>query len=103
MTVKQAYEEYRKYYRDNQWDWQDVSQYLKRNSIDYEEYDFEEFKDRVVTDDAFNAKWANGCTRELTMAERFKLAGYEYPPRGMPNIGVANLEKRGIPKRAVTE
>ena len=48
-------------------------QLLKPNWIDYEEYNFEEFTDKVVSDDKFNARWANGCTRELSLEERYEI------------------------------
>ena len=73
MTVKEAYNEYRDYYKNNQWLWDDVSYYLKNTLIDYEEYNFKEFKDKVLTDDKFNARWGNGCTRELSLLERYEL------------------------------
>jgi hypothetical protein len=65
MTAKEAYNEYRDYYKNNQWKWDDVSYYLKNTLIDYEEYNFEEFKDKVLTDDKFNERWGNGCREKL--------------------------------------
>lgn len=73
MTVKEAYNEYRDYYKTNQWNGEDIRNYLKPNWIDYEEYNFEEFTDKVVSDDKFNARWANGCTRELSLEERYEI------------------------------
>ena len=100
MTPGDAYKNYYGFCRDSEtWSWDFIQNNLKRCSIDYEEFNFEEFKDKLLTDDKFNERWSNGCTRELTMEERFKLAGYEYPPSGLPNIGIANLEKNNIPKR----
>jgi hypothetical protein len=65
MTPKEAYQTYRSYYYNNQWNWEDISNYLKKNYIDYEEYNFEEFKDKVLTDDKFNERWGNGCREQL--------------------------------------
>ena len=65
MTAKEAYNLYREYYKTNQWDGEDVRNYLKPNWIDFEEYDFDEFVDKVLTDDKFNEKWGNGCKEEL--------------------------------------
>jgi len=65
MTPKEAYKIYRDYYQNNIWKWDDVSYYLKNTLIDYEEYNFEEFKDKVLTDDKFNERWGNGCREEL--------------------------------------
>ena len=73
MTAKEAYNEYRDYYKTNQWNGEDIRNYLKPNWIDFEEYNFEEFTDKVVNDDTFNARWANGCTRELSLLERYEL------------------------------
>ena len=73
MTIKEAYREYRSYYYNNQWTWEDIKCYLKENWIDYEEYNFEEFKDKVLTDDKFNNKWGNGCTKQLTGEEMWEL------------------------------
>ena len=33
----------------------------------------EEFKNLLITDDAFDAEWSNGCTRTLTFDERYSL------------------------------
>jgi len=41
-------------------------------------------------------------TRELSLEERFKLAKYEWPPKGLPNIGISMLEEKNIPKRAIS-
>lgn len=32
------------------------------------------FKNLLITDDAFDAEWSNGCTRTLTFDERYTLA-----------------------------
>jgi hypothetical protein len=65
MKPKDAYQLYRSYYYNNQWKLEDIINYLKPNRIDYEEYNFEEFKDKVLTDDKFNDRWGNGCREEL--------------------------------------
>ena len=65
MTPKEAYKIYRDYYQNNIWKWEDISSYLKNNLLGYEEFNFEEFKDKVLTDDKFNERWGNGCREEL--------------------------------------
>jgi hypothetical protein len=65
MTPKEAYNIYRDYYKNNIWKWDDVSYYLKNTLIDYEEFNFEEFKGKILTDDKFNERWGNGCREEL--------------------------------------
>lgn len=65
MTPKQAYKIYIDYYRDNTWKGEDIQNYLKPNWTDYEEFNFEEFKDKILTDDKFNERWGNGCREEL--------------------------------------
>lgn len=65
MTPKEAYKIYREYYQNNIWKWEDISSYLKNNLLGYEEFNFEEFKDKVLTDDKFNERWGNGCREEL--------------------------------------
>jgi hypothetical protein len=65
MTPKQAYKIYIDYYRDNIWKWEDISSYLKPTLIDYKEYTYGEFKEKVLTDDKFNDRWGNGCREEL--------------------------------------
>jgi thymidylate synthase len=37
--------------------------------------------------------------RELTLEERFKLAGNQYPPGGLPNQAIHFMNEKGIPKR----
>jgi thymidylate synthase len=37
--------------------------------------------------------------RDLTLEERFKLAGNEYPPGGLPNQGIYFMDEKGIPRR----
>jgi thymidylate synthase len=41
-------------------------------------------------------------TRELSLEERFKLAKYDWPPVGSPNVGISMLYKKNIPKRAIS-
>jgi thymidylate synthase len=41
-------------------------------------------------------------TRELSLEERFKLANYDYPPSGLPNVGIRRLDERNIPKRELS-
>ena len=41
-------------------------------------------------------------TRELTLKERFKIAGNEYPPGGLPNQAIHFMNEKGIPKRAIS-
>lgn len=65
MTPKEAYKIYREYYQNNIWKWEDISSYLKNNLLGYEEFNFQEFKDKVLTDDKFNERWGNGCREEL--------------------------------------
>ena len=65
MTPKKAYKIYRDYYQNNIWKWDDVSYYLKNTLIGYEEFNFKEFKDKILTDDKFNERWGNGCREEL--------------------------------------
>ena len=37
--------------------------------------------------------------RDLTLEERFKLAGNQYPPGGLPNQAIYFMDEKGIPKR----
>jgi thymidylate synthase len=41
-------------------------------------------------------------TRELTLKERFALAGNKYPPGGLPNQAIYYMNQRGIPTRAIS-
>jgi hypothetical protein len=34
----------------------------------------DEFKNQLITDDAFDTEWSNGCTRTLTFDERYILS-----------------------------
>jgi thymidylate synthase len=37
--------------------------------------------------------------RDLTLEERFNLAGNQYPPGGLPNQAIYFMDEKGIPKR----
>jgi thymidylate synthase len=37
--------------------------------------------------------------RDLTLEERFELAGNQYPPGGLPNQAIHFMNEKGIPKR----
>lgn len=76
MTLREAYQTYRSHYYNNQWTGDDVQNYLKKNWIDYEEYNFEEFKEKVLFDDKFNERWGQDCTKEITQEEC-----YQYYPQ----------------------
>jgi hypothetical protein len=76
MTLKEAYQEYRSYYYNNKWTADDTRHYLKKNWIDYEEYNLEEFKEKVMFDDKFNEKWGQGCAKHITQEEC-----YQYYPQ----------------------
>lgn len=41
------------------------------------EHSLETFKDKILTDDKFNSKWSNGCTKDLSYKERLRLANYD--------------------------
>jgi thymidylate synthase len=41
-------------------------------------------------------------TRELTLEERFKIAGNQYPPGGLPNQAIHFMNEKGIPTRAIS-
>jgi thymidylate synthase len=41
-------------------------------------------------------------TRELSIKERFELAKFNWPPGGLPNIGIARLDELNIPTRAIS-
>jgi hypothetical protein len=74
MKVREAYKKYYQYCKDSEtWTWDFIKDNLKKSWIDYEEYNFEEFKNKILTDDKFNERWANGCTRELSLEERYDL------------------------------
>ena len=41
-------------------------------------------------------------TRELSLEERFRIAGNDWPPSGLPNQGIHFLNEKNIPKRAIS-
>jgi len=41
-------------------------------------------------------------TRELTLEERFRLAGNQWPPGGLPNQAIHFMNEKGIPTRAIS-
>ena len=41
------------------WSREFIQENLKRTGIDYQHFSFEEFKDKILTDDKFNEKWGN--------------------------------------------
>ena len=49
----------------------------------------EEFKNLLITDDAFDAEWSNGCTRTLTFDERYTLG------EPIEDVRVAKVQKYG--------
>jgi hypothetical protein len=55
--LKELYQKYLNYYRDNTWTFEDVRFYLKENKIDYEEYTFDEFCNKLNTDKKFIERW----------------------------------------------
>ncbi len=66
MTPQEAYKNYYRYCRDTEtWTWEFIKDNLKKSWVDYEEYNFEEFKNKILTDDKFNERWGNGCREEL--------------------------------------
>lgn len=73
MTLNESYEAYLNYYKNNKWTSEDTKNHLKKNWIDYEEYNLEEFKDKLLTDDIFNKKWSQGCTRSITIEECYEI------------------------------
>jgi len=41
-------------------------------------------------------------TRELSLEERFRIAGNDWPPSGLPNQGIHFMNEKNIPKRAIS-
>ena len=71
MTLKEAYIYYYAYCRDIEtWTWDFIQDNLKKNWIDYEQFTREEFKNKLLTNDKFNERWGQGCTRTLSTQER---------------------------------
>lgn len=109
MTVEEAYKKYLDYYKNNQWDGEDIIHYLKKNWIDYEEYSYGEFKEQLLFNDKLNDKWGNGCTRNLSLDERFKL-WEEMPDRDVMDFPIGELTEEqyhqaldqiGVPARVI--
>ena len=48
---------YINYYRNNSWSFEDIKFYLKKNKIDYEEFKFKEFCDKLNNDKKFTERW----------------------------------------------
>ena len=53
------------------------------------EITIEEFKNQLITDDAFDAEWSNGCTRTLTFDERYSLS------ETIEEVRIAKTQKYG--------
>ena len=53
------------------------------------EITIEDFKNQLITDDAFDAEWSNGCTRTLTFDERYYLG------EPIEEVRVAKVQKYG--------
>ena len=48
MTPQEAYKNYYRYCRDTEtWTWDFIKDNLKKTYIDFEEFNFEEFKDKI--------------------------------------------------------
>ena len=54
------------------------------------EITIEGFKNLLITDDAFDAEWSNGCTRTLTFDERYTLG------EPIEDVRVAKVQKYGV-------
>jgi hypothetical protein len=112
MKVREAYKNYYQYCKDSEtWTWDFIKDNLKKSWIDYEEYNFEEFKNKILTDDKFNERWANGCTRELSLEERVNLfsknVNGEHLMKYADNDGLdvwnEILNKHNIPTRTIID
>ena len=108
MTVKEAYKNYYQYCRDTEtWTWDFIKDNLKKSWIDYEEYNFEEFKDKILTDDKFNERWANGCTRELSLEERAKwlqdTKGYDLLVGNLEHDHIREVVENESPTRTIID
>lgn len=57
QSIEDAYKKYLEHYKNNQWTGEDITYYLKKNWVDYEEYSFEEFIEKCKTEQKFNKKW----------------------------------------------
>ena len=49
----------------------------------------DEFKTKLLTDDAFDTEWSNGCTRTLTFDERYSLS------ETIEEVRIAKTQKYG--------
>lgn len=49
----------------------------------------DEFKNKLLTDDAFDTEWSNGCTRTLTFDERYSLS------ETIEEVRIAKTQKYG--------
>lgn len=66
--LSKLYQNYSNYYRKNNWSFEDIKFYLKKNRIDYEEYKFPEFCEKLKTDERFNLRW--GSEEEISPDEK---------------------------------
>jgi hypothetical protein len=73
MTLNESYEAYLNHFKNNRWTTEDTQNNLKKNFVDYEEYNLEEYKNKLITDDNFNEKWSQGCTKSITTEECYEL------------------------------
>lgn len=53
------------------------------------EITIEDFKNKLITDDAFDTEWSNGCTRTLTFDERYALG------ESIEDVRIAKVQKYG--------
>ena len=58
-NLDELYQNYINYYRNNSWSFEDIKFYLKKNKIDYEEFKFKEFCDKLNNDKKFTERWGN--------------------------------------------
>ena len=66
MTLREAYKNYYSLCKDTEILTPDfIQENLKRNGVDYQEYNIEEFKDMLLTNDKFNERWSMGCTKYI--------------------------------------
>ena len=57
IDLEKLYQNYLNHYRKNQWNFEDIKFYLKKNKVDYEEYKFNEFCEKIKTDKKFYFRW----------------------------------------------
>ena len=103
MTLKQAYTYYYAYCRDVEtWTWDFIQENLKKSWIDYEQFNREEFKDKLLNDDKFNERWGQGCTRELTHKERYLEYNKIYQDRCTAECYTKeDFDNKNIPTRTI--